>query len=187
MPSYLTLVVCDKPVKQITVKTRKALIKVFSPEFKENIIKESDIMWKYYFTDEQVELLKKNKHVKHVSNKSISYTLEFKKLFILEYGIKSATIIFEKAGIPKSILGYERIKASISRWKKQYNERSSLEDTRKDNTGKPITRDLTPEEIIEKQKLQIETLKLENEFLRQIRRLKRRYQPQKSPSKKNTK
>lgn len=70
---------------------------------------------------------------------------------------------------------------------KQYNERSSLEDTRKDNTGKPITRDLTPEEIIEKQKLQIETLKQENEFLRQIRRLKRRYQPQKSSSKKNTK
>lgn len=55
---------------------------------------------------------------------------------------------------------------------KQYNERSSLEDTRKDNAGKPITRDLTSEEIIEKQKLQIETLKLENEFLRQIRRLK---------------
>ena len=70
---------------------------------------------------------------------------------------------------------------------KQYNERSSLEDTRKDNTGKPITRDLTPEEIIEKQKFQIETLKQENEFLRQIRRLKRRYQPQKSPSKKNSK
>lgn len=44
MPSYLTIVVGDKPVKQITVKTRKALIKVFSPEFKENIIKESDIM-----------------------------------------------------------------------------------------------------------------------------------------------
>lgn len=40
MPSYLTLVVGDKPVKQITVKTRKALIKVFSPKFKENIIKE---------------------------------------------------------------------------------------------------------------------------------------------------
>ena len=74
-------------------------------------------MGKYYFTNEQVELLKKNKYVKHVSNKSITYTLEFKKLFITEYGIKSATIIFEKAGLPKSILGYERIKASISRWK----------------------------------------------------------------------
>ena len=40
MLSYLTSVVGDKPAKQITVKTRKALIKVFSPEFKENIIKE---------------------------------------------------------------------------------------------------------------------------------------------------
>ena len=47
--------------------------------------------------------------------------------------------------------------------------------------------DLTPEEIIEKQKFQIETLKQENEFLRQIRRLERRYQPKKSPSKKNIK
>ena len=37
---YLTPVVGDKPAKQITVKTRKVLIKVFSPEFKENIIKE---------------------------------------------------------------------------------------------------------------------------------------------------
>lgn len=45
MPSYLTLVVGDKPVKQITVKTQKALIKVFSPEFKENIIKERK--WHY--------------------------------------------------------------------------------------------------------------------------------------------
>ena len=108
-------------------------------------------------------------------------------MFISEYGIKSATIIFEEAGLPKSILGYKRIKDSISRWKKQYNERSSLDDTRKGNAGRPITRDLTPEEIIEKQKFQIETLKQENEFLRQIRRLERRYQPQKSPSKKNTK
>ena len=60
-------------------------------------------MGKNYFTDEQVELLKKNKYVKHVSNKSITYTLEFKNLFISEYGIKSATIIFEEAGLPKSI------------------------------------------------------------------------------------
>lgn len=45
IPSYLTLVVGDKPVKQITVKTRKALIKVFSPEFKENIIKMIKTFW----------------------------------------------------------------------------------------------------------------------------------------------
>lgn len=144
-------------------------------------------MGKYYFTDEQVELLKKNKYVKNVSNKGITYTLEFKNLFISEYGSKPIAMIFEEAGLPVSILGRSRIDNCSKRWRKQNNERSSLEDTRECNTGRPITRDLTPEEIIEKQKLQIETLKQENEFLRQIRRLERRYQPQKSPSKKNTK
>ena len=144
-------------------------------------------MGKNYFTDEQVELLRKNKYVKHVSNKGITYTLEFKKLFISEYDLKGVCQIFEEAGLPKFILGESRIRHCSERWRKQYNERNSLEDTRKGNSGRPITRDLTPEEIIERQKLQIETLKQENELLRQIRRLERRYQPQKSPSKKNAK
>ncbi len=140
-----------------------------------------------YFTDEQVEFLRKNKYVKNVTNKGITYTLEFKNLFLEEYGSKTVTQIFEDAGLPKSILGDTRIEQSSYRWRKQYNERSSLEDTRKGNTGRPITRNLTPEEIIERQRLQIETMKQEIEFLRQIRRLERRYQPKKSPSKKNTK
>ena len=150
-------------------------------------MKGCDFMGKNYFTDEQVELLRTNKYVKHVSYKGITYTLEFKELFISEYDLKGVCQIFEEAGLPKSILGESRIRHCSERWRKQYNERTSLEDTRKDNSGRPVTRDLTPEEIIERQKLQIETLKQENEFLRQIRSLERRYQPKKSPSKKNTK
>lgn len=140
-----------------------------------------------YFTDEQVEFLRKNKYVKHITNKGITYTLEFKELFIKEYGSKLIIQIFEDAGLPKSILGESRIRNCSLRWRKQSNERSSLEDTRKGNLGRPRTRDLTSEEIIERQKLQIETLKQEIEFLRQIRRLERRYQPKQSPSKKNIK
>ena len=150
-------------------------------------MKGCDFMGKNYFTDEQVELLKKNKYVKHVSNKGITYSLEFKELFIEEYRSKSPVEIFEDAGLPISILGQQRISECSKRWRKQYDERSSLEDTRRNNSGRPITRNLTPEEIIEKQKLQIEILKQENEFLRQIRRLERRYQPKQSPSKNNTK
>ena len=41
-----------------------------------------------YFTDEQVEYLRKNKYVKHVSNKGITYTLEFKELLEKEFGLK---------------------------------------------------------------------------------------------------
>ena len=140
-----------------------------------------------YFTDEAVEFLRKNKYVKNVSNKGITYTLEFKELFLTEYGSKSIIQIFEDAGLPKIILGYKRIQESSYRWRKMENERCSLEDTRKNNSGRPVTRDLTPEEIIEKQNIKIESLKQEIEFLRQIRRLERRYQPKKSPSKKNMK
>ena len=140
-----------------------------------------------YFTDEEVEFLRKNKYVKNVSNKGITYTLEFKELFLTEYGSKSIVQIFEDAGLPKSILGYKRIQESSYRWRKMENERCSLEDTRKNNSGRPVTRDLTLEEIIEKQNIKIESLKQEIDFLRQIRRLERRHQPKKSPSKKNTK
>ena len=140
-----------------------------------------------YFTDEEVEFLKKNKYVKKVSNKGITYTLDFKELFILEYGSKMVTQIFEDAGLPKSILGAKRIEQCSYRWRKMEKERCSLEDTRKNSSGRPITRELTLEEIIEKQNIKIETLKQEIEFLRQIRRLERRHQPKKSPSEKNTK
>ena len=140
-----------------------------------------------YFTDEEVEFLRKNKYVKNVSNKGITYTLEFKELFIIEYENKPITQIFEDAGLPKSILGAKRIEQCSYRWRKTEHERCSLEDTRKNNSGRPITKDLTSEQIIEKQNLQIEKLKQEIEFLRQIRRLERRHQPKKSPSKKNIK
>ena len=63
-------------------------------------MKGSDIMGKNYFTNEQVEFLRKNKYVKHVSNKGITYSLEFKELFIKEYGLKNPAKIFEDAGLP---------------------------------------------------------------------------------------
>lgn len=67
-------------------------------------------MGKYYFTDDQVELLKKNKYVNHVSNKSITYTLEFKNLFISEYGTKSATVIFKKLVFQNQYLDMRELK-----------------------------------------------------------------------------
>ena len=38
-------------------------------------------MGKNYFTPEQVEQLRKNKYVKHVSEKAITYTENLKKFF----------------------------------------------------------------------------------------------------------
>lgn len=41
-------------------------------------------MGKNYFTPEQVEQLRKNKYVKHVSEKAITYTEEFKEIFMFD-------------------------------------------------------------------------------------------------------
>lgn len=62
-------------------------------------MKGCNFMEKNYFTDEQVEFLRKNKYVKHVSNKGITYSLEFKELCIKEYGLKNTTKIFEDGGL----------------------------------------------------------------------------------------
>ena len=52
---------------------------------------------------------------------------------------------------------------------KNWNRRISRGQALTDQTGRPRTRDLTPEEIIARQRAKIEMLRQENDFLRQIR------------------
>lgn len=145
-------------------------------------------MGKYYFTEEQIELLKINPHVKIVSEKAITYTDEFKEIFLREYKVNpSPTMIFEKYGLPASILGQQRITNCSSRWRTQELRVDGIKDTRKDNSGRPITRDLTAEEQIKRLKDQNEYLKQKVEFLSQMKRLEREVKWQESQHKKNTK
>ena len=48
---------------------------------------------KKYFTSEQIEQLVRNKYVKNVSEKAITYTEEFKEIFPLEYSVHLNYII----------------------------------------------------------------------------------------------
>ena len=75
-------------------------------------------MGKNYFTQEQVEQLRKNKYVKHVSEKSITYNKEFKETFMLEYNNgKLPSIILAEMGFDTGILGRSRIHAITERFK----------------------------------------------------------------------
>ena len=67
-------------------------------------------MGKNYFTPEQVDELRKNKYVKHVSEKAITYTEEFKEIFILEYrnGKLPSQILLEM-GFDYKLLGERRV------------------------------------------------------------------------------
>lgn len=123
-----------------------------------------------YFTDEQVEELRKNPYVKNVSNKAITYEEELKELFLIDYqnGL-TPSMIFMKYGFNPKILGQSRIDKFVQRVKQQNIRSERFSDTRKGNSGRPITKELSNEEIIKRLKHQNKILQQENDFLKRIR------------------
>lgn len=71
-------------------------------------------MSKILFTEEDIEKLNKNKNVARASKKSITYTFEFKRLFIDEYiAGKLPRDIFIENGFDIAMIGIKRVEQSI--------------------------------------------------------------------------
>lgn len=129
------------------------------------------------FSKEEIEILSNNTYVKHVSEKGITYTDEFKKLFISENEKgKFPREIFEECGFDIGILGMERVKSAGARWRSAYRKQGilGLKDTRKENSGRPREKDITLEEKYERLMAHNKLLKAENELLKKIDILERR-------------
>lgn len=129
------------------------------------------------FTKVEIEILSKNKYVKHVSAKGITYTNEFKRLFISENERgKFPRVIFEECGFDVTVLGIERVKSSAKRWRAAYREDGvlGLQDTRKEKSGRLREKELSIEEKYERLKAQNNLLKAENELLKKIDMLERK-------------
>ena len=144
-----------------------------------------------YFTDEDIEILSKNKYVKKVTNKTISFTKEFKELFIEESNTgKGPTRIFVEQGFNPYILGSNRIKKFSGRIKKKNKKGLPFDDNRgKKSTGRP-KKDKESfsslEDEIEFLKHQNSKLKAENELLKKMEFLIKNQESKKSPPKKDT-
>ena len=142
-------------------------------------------MGKKYFTPEQVEQLRKNKYVKRVSEKAITYTEEFKEIFCLEYKAgKSPSLIINEMGFDYRVLGKRRIDNIVQIVKRQSIRPEGFNDTRSTESGRPRTKVLTPEEQMERLKLENEILKAKVEFLSLLRRAERETAWKESKSKK---
>ena len=129
------------------------------------------------FTQDEIEILSRNKYVKRVSAKGITYTDEFKRIFICENEKgKLPRMIFEECGFNIDILGMKRVKSSGNRWRDAYREDGilGLKDTRTENSGRPREKDLTLEEKYERLMAQNKLLKAENELLKKLDMLERR-------------
>ncbi|WMJ78690.1 MULTISPECIES: IS3 family transposase [unclassified Sedimentibacter] len=128
-------------------------------------------MSKKSFSDEEIDILSKNKYVKSASKRGITYTDEFKSLFIAGYsnGILP-TQIFIDAGFDIDLLGNDRIWSASKRWRKSYKKSGELglRDTRKFNSGRPLNHELSVEEIIVKKDAEIAYWKAEAELLKKI-------------------
>lgn len=122
-------------------------------------------MSRILFTDEQIEELSKNKWIRHISKRGITYTNDFKMKVVKEVDneTKFAKDVFRECGIDPKIVGKSRIESSTHRWKAQYSKLGYVDDTRKGHSGRPR---LPEEERIRRAELRKEKRKLLNKAKR---------------------
>lgn len=129
-------------------------------------------MSKIIFTKEEIEELRKNKYVKNVSEKSITYSDEFKQHFIEERNNgKGPTRIFIESGFNPYVIGSKRIDCFNARMIDKKRNNKSIEDKRKINSGrrkKEMKKEITDKEKIEQLEHENLMLKAENNLLKKM-------------------
>lgn len=125
-------------------------------------------MSKILFTDTQVKRLSKNKWIKNITNKGITYTDEFKYKLVKECEDykKFPQEVFRDCEIDPEIVGMKRINDSAYRWRKQLNSDGEIKDTRKGSSGRPLEHELSDKEKLERAEAKIKLLEAENELLK---------------------
>lgn len=133
-------------------------------------------MDKKTFTDAEIKKLLDNPYVEAVTSSIITYTDEFKRIFIAQdRDGKLPREIFRENGFDVDLIGGARIKKAAYRWRKAYKEQGldGLSDSRKFPKEKRNKRGLTLGEQNKKLEAQIQLLKAENELLKKLDMLER--------------
>jgi putative transposase len=128
-------------------------------------------MSKTIFSEKERKHLSTNKYVVKISEKSITYADEFKRLFIdLYMSGKTPREIFEAHGFDVRVIGMKRVEQSANRWKKAYGKDGiiGLADSRKEASGRPLKRELTQDEVIARQEARIRLLESQVELLKKL-------------------
>ena len=138
-------------------------------------------MSKRRFTADQIIELSKNINVSKCSDKSITYSKEFKLQAIKQYKENgySPRMIFEEAGFDLRLIGEDTPRGSLLRWRKTYADKGLVGLTneargRSHNGGRPKTKGLTDADRIKRLEIENAYLKAENDFLVKLRAAKKR-------------
>jgi hypothetical protein len=125
------------------------------------------------FTQEEIKILSNNKYVRKVSDKVITYTDEFRHIFVSENeNGKLPRDIFESYGFDINSIGMNRVDSAGKRWRAAYRKEGiyGLTDLRKLHSGRSNSK----QEPIERLKAENNLLKGEIEMLKKIDFLERR-------------
>ena len=117
-------------------------------------------MSKLLFTDAQVKKLSKNKWIKNITNKGITYTDEFKYKLVKECENykRFPQDVFRECGIDPEIVGIIRIQNCAYRWRKQIKNTGEISDTRTTKSGNTVKRELSDKEKLERAEAKIKLL-----------------------------
>ena len=124
-------------------------------------------MGKRYFSEEEIVKLRENEYIEKVSEKSIKYTLEFKKEFWRRYQDgQSPENIFLDLGFDLDIINRERIYGLTNNIKRQAIRANGFEDQRVNNARPRTKEPISIEEKLKAQELEIKILNQKLEFLK---------------------
>lgn len=123
----------------------------------------------HYFSEKQVEELRKNPYVDKVSNKAITYSEAYKQHFMheLDQG-KFPTQIFREAGFDTKVVGKQRINNFSRRIRKMADRIEGFTDLRTQNSGRPQTKERTTDEEIAYLKHQVALQKQQIDALKKM-------------------
>jgi len=135
-------------------------------------------MSKNIYNEFQIKELEKNPNVLSASERSISYSPEFKLKAVMDYKSgKIPTQIFIEQGFDLDMIGKEQPKRCLKRWRDSYErfgEEGFLTERRgKGSTGRPSSKHLSMEERLKKAEARIKFLEAENDFLKKLEELER--------------
>ena len=135
-------------------------------------------MSKIIFNEHQRRILVANPNVKSASDRSIQYKPEFKVLAVKEnLSGKGPSQIFIENGFDLEMIGTKKASMSLSRWRKSYQlhgEDGFFEERRgKGSTGRPSTKELSPEKKLKRAEARIKYLEAEVELLKKLEELER--------------
>ncbi|MEH7124376.1 IS3 family transposase [Bacillus sp. JJ1773] len=135
-------------------------------------------MSKIIFNELEMKILVNNPNVDHVSERSIAYKPEFKTMAVKEnLEGKSPSQIFIEHGFDLKVIGAEKPKQCLKRWRKTYKEFGedgfTTERRGKGSTGRPSSKSLSLEDSLKKAEARIKYLEAELDFLKKFRRTRK--------------